>query len=210
MSVRRLLTLLMLFFLTFSLAQAQTAMNELISPSIKVLGFYSPSAASDRYSRFIQQEIASHDPANFPEDQKILLRKLGRGDALQPFTEDDRREWEKHLRRHMDDATVIEVLVSNPSATSDIGGFVQPDPSQPESTWQVAWNEKFLTADGEHLLEVRRGKKLPDVPQFRVVFVIHSWKQNLPLRSSDGELSLPPIQPLPERLWRLAPYQMPG
>lgn len=191
-------------------AQAQTTMIKDKSPSIDVLGFYSLSAASDQYARFIDRKIAFHDPANFSEDQKALFQRLGRADALQPFTDEDRRKWEDHLRHHMTDAAVFEVLVSNPDATFDIGQFVQPDPLQPESRWQVAWNEKFLTVDGEKLLEVGRGKTLPNAQQFRVVFVIHSWKLNLPLQSSYGQLSLPPIQPLPERLWRLAPYELPN
>lgn len=210
MNVRRPLILSMLLALIpICLAQAQTAMIEHKSPSIKVLGVYSLSAASDQYSRFIRETIASHDPANFSEDQKALFRKLGRGDALQPFTEQDRREWEDRLRYHMADAAVFEVLVSHPDATFEIGGFVQPDPTQAEGNWQVAWNEKFLTADGERLLETGRGKKLPDADPFRVVFVIHFWKPNLPLRSNYGELALPSIQPLPQRLWRLAPYELP-
>ena len=191
-------------------AQAQTTMVNDKSPSIYVLGFYSLSAASDQYSRFIDRTIAFHDPANFSEDEKALFHRLGRADALRAFTDEDRREWEDHLRQYMSDAAVFEVLVSYPDATFDIGQFVQPDLAQPESHWQVAWNEKFLTVDGEKLLEVGRGQKLPNAQQFRVVFVIHSWKLNLPLRSSYGQLSLPPIQPLPERLWRLAPYELPN
>ena len=79
-----------------------------------------------------------------------------------------------------------------------------------ERFWQVAWNEKFLTPDGEKLLELDRKRRLPDAKQYRVVFVIHSWKSGLPLRSSYGELALPSIQPLPERLWQLTPYELPG
>jgi hypothetical protein len=35
-------------------------------------------------------------------------------------------------------------------------------------------------------------------------------REMLPLRSSYGELTLPSIQPLPDRLWRLAPYEIPS
>jgi hypothetical protein len=211
MSVRRLPMLVMLLaVIQICFAQAQTAMTEQKTSPIKVLGFYSLSAASDQYARFIRETIAFHDPANFSEEQKALFRRLGRGDALEPFTDEDRKDWEDHLRHHMTDAAVFEVLVTNSDATFDIGEFVQPDPSQSKDFWQVAWNEKFLTPDGEEVLLVPRGRKLPEVEQFRVVFVIHFWKANLPLRSSYGELPLPVMQPLPDRLWRLTPYELPS
>jgi hypothetical protein len=178
--------------------------------SLEVLGAYSFSAASEAYSRFIREQVALHDPANFTEEEKVLFRRLGRGDSLQPFTDGDRKEWEDHLRSFMQDAAVFEVLVKNPDASFDVGGFIQPDPAQPKNLWQVAWNEKFLSVDGETRLEVPAGSKLPGVAEFRVVFVIHDWKPALPLRSSSGDLPLPKLQPLPERLWRLAPYELPS
>ena len=185
-------------------------MNADNSPSLKVVGLYFLSADKEAYSRFIREQIASHDPANFSEEEKALFRKLGRGDSLHPFTDDDRKEWEDHLRHHMDEAAVFEVMVTNPDASFDVGKFVQPDPAKSEGFWQVAWNEKFLAPDGESLIELNRTQKLPGASQYRVVFVIHFWKPNLPLRSSYGELALPAQQPLPERLWRLTPYELPG
>ena len=180
------------------------------SPSLKVVGFYSFSADAAAYARFIQSEIASRDPVNFPEDIKERLRQLGRGDDLQPLTGEDRQELEEHLRFHMDEAAVFEVMVTDPDASFDIGKFVQPDPLKSENFWQAAWNHKFLAPEGEALIKLHRPQKQPDAPQYRVVFVIHFWKPNLPLRYSDGKLALPVQQPLPERLWRLAPYQTPG
>ena len=210
MSCRRLpILLILLALMPIRPAQAQAATTGGKSSSIEVLGFYSFSAAADRYMGFIRETIAFHDPANFSEKDKALFRRLGRGDALKPFTDEDRQEWEDHLRDHMTDAAVFEVLVSDPDPAFDVGQFVQPDPSQPKHLWQVAWNEKFLSSDGERVLQVEHGK-LPDSAPFRVVFVIHFWKPNLPLQSGDGELRLPPIQPMPDRLWRLTPYELPG
>ena len=100
-------------------------------------------------------------------------------------------------------------MVDNPDATFKVAGFIQPDPAQSRNFWQVAWNATFLTVDGESVIKIDRDKKLPDAAQFRVVFVIDDWKPGLPLRSSYGDLPLPSLQPLPERLWRLAPYELP-
>ena len=116
---------------------------------------------------------------------------------------------EGRLHSNMDDAVLFEVMVDNPDATFKVAGFIQPAPSQPRDFWQVAWNATFLTVEGEAVLELDRDKKLPDAAQFRVVFVIHDWKPGLPLHSSYGELALPSVQALPERLWRLAPYGLP-
>jgi hypothetical protein len=178
------------------------------SPPLKVIGSYSLSADWTAYSRFLRQEIDSYDPANFPEEHKELFRRLGRGDSLQPFTDEDRREWEEHLRSYMDDTAMFEVLVTSPDGAFNVDEFVQPDPSRPHDAWQVAWNGTFLTPDGETVIG-QYPCKLPDALQYRVVFAIHFWKPDLPLHSSYGELALPPMQPLPERLWRLTPYRPP-
>jgi hypothetical protein len=178
--------------------------------SLDVIGFYSLSADRAAYDRFIHATIASHDPANFPEDQIALFRRLGRGDALHPFTDEDRQDWEEHLRHHMDEAAVFEVMVTDAGANFDISKFVQPNPAQSRDFWQVAWNNKFLTSNGEALIELDRAQKLPQTAPYRAVFVIHFWTPNLPLYYGDRELTVPAQQPLPARLWRLAPYEVPG
>jgi hypothetical protein len=190
------------------LARAQGAMDVDKSPSLKVIGLYSLSSDRKAYLRFIKEQIDASDPANFSEDVREKLRRLGH--EPQPYTAEDRQEKEEDLRYHMDEAAVVEVLVTNPDTHFDVGKFVQPDPARSENFWQVAWNEKFLTSDGETLIKLDRTQKLPNASQYRVVFVIHFWLPTQPLRSSYGELALPAMQPLPERLWRLAPYEVPG
>ena len=177
-------------------------------PSIEVLGLYSPSANAAEFERFVREEVASRDPANFGEESLAVLRRLGREADLVPFTDEDRRDVEDELHFHLREAIVVEALVRHPDASFDVGAFTQPDPQQPESRWQVAWNEKFLAPDGQTLLEQVSWGAGQDA-EFRVVFVMHFWKAGLPLSSSYGELSLPKVEPLPERLWRLAPYVTP-
>ncbi|HEY0469453.1 MAG TPA: hypothetical protein VGC79_34930, partial [Polyangiaceae bacterium] len=173
---RFLHTLAILIALIPTLARAQSGANVSKPPSLEVIGFYSFSSDAAAYIRFIQNEIVSRDPANFSEDDKALFRRLGRGDSLHPFTDEDRKESEEQLRFHMDQAAVFEVTVTNSDASFDIGKFVQPNPSQSENFWQVAWNEKFLTPDGDTLIKLERAQKLPDASRYRVVFVIHFWK----------------------------------
>lgn len=109
----------------------------------------------------------------------------------------------------MDDAVILEVLVANPDARFNPHDFTQIDPSNPEAHAEMAWNETFLTADGETVIETDYKQRLPAAKQYRVVFVIHRWEPSLPLLSSYGELYAPPVQPLTERLRRLAPYDLP-
>jgi hypothetical protein len=71
----------------------------------------------------------------------------------------------------------------------------------------VAWLEKFLTSDGERLLGEFKLNELPKERTYRVVFYIHFWNPEQPLLSSYGPLELPPVTPMPTRLWRLARYR---
>ncbi|HEY4370354.1 MAG TPA: hypothetical protein VGN52_00300 [Burkholderiales bacterium] len=98
-------------------------------------------------------------------------------------------------------------MVSNADGRFDPGDFIQPDPDMPPGQEQVAWNETYLAEDGESVIA---GYPLPDIPKqdrYRVVFVIHCWKPQLALESSYGTLACPAIQALPDRLWRLVPYE---
>ena len=205
----RLLLILSLLTGAAGSARAQSGGDMASSIPLRVLGVYSLSADKAAYARFIRSTIDSRDSANFAEKTKDVLRRLGRGDSLQPFTDEDRQEWEERLRSNMDDAAVLEVTVDNPDATFKVAGFIQPNPVHPRQSWQAAWNATLLSADGEASLHRDRDRKLPGAAQFRVVFVIHDWKPGLPLRSSYGDPPRPPLQPLPERLWCLAPYELP-
>lgn len=175
-------------------------------PSLSILGVYSFSADKAAYARFIRELIDANDPPNFSEAVKDILR--GRGE-IAPLTDEDRQEWEDNLRRHMDDAAVVELMVTNPDTRFNPRDFAQVDPSTPKDHNEMAWNETFLTADGNTVIETDYKQRLPAARQYRVVFVIHRWESRLPLGSSYGELQTPPVQPLPERLWRLASYDLP-
>ena len=52
--------------------------------------------------------------------------------------------------------------------------------------------------------------EVPSEPCFRVAFYIHYWKHENGLNGPYGSLELPPVQPMPQRLWQLAPYEQIG
>lgn len=66
----------------------------------------------------------------------------------------------------------------------------------------AAWEPSFLSADGE------RTQQVDECPLFRVAFYIHEWPNGSELVGPTGALRLPPFVPVPERLWRLAPYAL--
>lgn len=178
------------------------------SPRIEALGLYSFSADSVAYERFITLYLDNLDPANWDEKTRATLGAL-RPSILDPMTEETRRLKREEIVEYSREAALVEVMVTNPDATFDVGDFTQPDPRNPAAGWQVAWNEKYLSLDGEQLLEDNRKQPLLGMPPYRIAFVIHYWLADQPLLSSYGEVRLPPMEPLPDRLWRLAPYEQP-
>jgi hypothetical protein len=116
-----------------------------------------------------------------------------------------RREAEREAREQLESVALIECLVLNPDETFDVGDFTQPQPGVDRSSWQAAYEEAFLSADGEERLDVQWGD-LPKENVFRVAFYLHFWNQYAPLVTSYGELTCPAVSDMPERLQRLAPF----
>jgi hypothetical protein len=112
------------------------------------------------------------------------------------------------VREQLASVALIEVLVSGADTQFSVSDFAQADPEKPRSDWQAAYAEAFLSPDGESLL-VARWKRLPaGLTDFRVAFYMYYWKVGQPLLSSYGSLETPPPSQMPERLSRLAPYEM--
>ena len=132
------------------------------------MGLYSPAANAVEFERFVQHRMSWLT-----------------GDE---FTPEDRVDAALEIRELLSDAVVVEVLVSNADERFDLADFAQADPNQPKSEWQVAWNETYLSADGNSVLGGYPCPEAPEINEFRVVFVIHYWKSVFPLLSSYGEL----------------------
>jgi len=114
------------------------------------------------------------------------------------------------VRKQLESAVLVEVLVSNADAKFDVGHFVQPDPKLPRENWQAPWAEAFLSEDGERLLKAREKSVLAGSATFRVAFFMFYWKVDQPLLSSYGELPAVRSSAMPERLARLVPYELIG
>jgi hypothetical protein len=158
-------------------------------PHIKVLGVYSPGTNASDFQTFVDD---------------VFSRNADEYEDLSPEALASER---KAIEQSLADAVLLEALVENPDEKFSMGEFVQPDPGSPSNNWQVAWCEKFLTSDGGGLLGEYHFDEVPSDPRFRVVFYIHYWKHENGLDGPYGSLELPPVRPMPQRLWQLAPYE---
>jgi hypothetical protein len=177
------------------------------APSLKVLGLYSPKACEADFKSFVDQYVAKSDPANFDQETKDFFKRFGRDIELMPFDDANRANLREEIEDELGSAAYLEVLVSYPDERFDIIRFVQQDSSAAPGFGQVAWNETYLSEDGSELISGYPSKEIPKLSRFRVVFVIHSWQEGQTLYSPYGELAYPEMEQLPERIWRLAPYE---
>jgi hypothetical protein len=107
------------------------------------------------------------------------------------------------------DVCLIELTIDAPPSTVDVGGFTQEDPRLDPSSWQVPYDERYLSQDGtreigerwERWIDTLRHSAKQDEPSTtRMVFFFHFLDSNRPLSTPEGEVSLPSIQTMPERL----------
>lgn len=134
-----------------------------------------------------------------------LLREQLRILHSHPMSRRERAQAEQACREQLSSSVLVEAMVRNRDDTFDAGEFTQPQRSNPEANWQVAWAEAYLTPDGESLL-VDRWSDPPATGDLRVAFYLHFWQPNEVLRTSYGDVPCAPAEDMPERLARLVPY----
>jgi hypothetical protein len=118
-----------------------------------------------------------------------------------------RQEAERRCREQLASTVLIGLDVRDRDDRFDVAQFTQPQATTRQDSRQSAWAEVYLSPDGETRLETL----WPDPPresEFRVAFFLHFWNPSLPLMTSYGELQCPQVEPMPERLLRLVPYQL--
>lgn len=108
-------------------------------------------------------------------------------------------------RRQLESVVLVETLLKACDERFDVCDFTQERDGAPRSTWQAAWNHRYLTADGETLLETQ-GFDVPRLKTFRCAFFLHFYQPAKTLRTSYGECNCPPVEDMPARLARLAPF----
>lgn len=116
-------------------------------PTVQVVGVYSPSANATEYEAFLSAEVSARNPINFSEETKALFVRFGRAGELVELHPEELAEIRVELERDFGSAALVEVLVTDPDSTFSIAAFVQPNPEGPRGHGQVAWCEKYITAD---------------------------------------------------------------
>lgn len=111
--------------------------------------------------------------------------------------EEHRQQTEATVRDELSSVYLIEVIVQNRDEYFNINDFTQ------SGSDQVAYNEIFLTLDGCSVLSRFLD---PDDKDLRIAFFLHFFDPHKPLQSSYGELEIPSVHAMPQRLINLAPY----
>ena len=125
------------------------------------------------------------------------------GENLPP---DKQAETLARCREQLESVALIEALVSNLDKRFRVDDFTQVNASLPRESWQAAWAEAYLSADGSKLLA--RGDEPEALPAvFRIAFVLHCWQPTAPLVTSYGDVHCPAPGAMLDRLHRLVPYE---
>jgi len=177
-------------------------------PNIHLIGVCSPTIDRARYNAFVDEQVARQNPINFSQELKDFLKRVGRESEIVALPAQELQERREYFEQEFSGVAQVEVRVENPDEHFNVGDFQQIDPSLPKTRWQVAWSEVFLSPDGEQLLGQYHFNERPAESVYRVAFFIHAWRHQLGLNSTYGPLTLVPQSPIPERLWRLAPFEL--
>jgi hypothetical protein len=119
------------------------------------------------------------------------------------------KEYDEPLFHNAYNAALIEMLVDDDSLEFDPGLVVQENPNRTESLWQTAWNETYLSSDGETVIAGYPRPTKPVTNRLRVALFIHCFSEYPVVSYAGKPLQLPSITAMPERLWQLAPYELP-
>lgn len=139
-----------------------------------------------------------------PVTPELLARQIK--ELVSPrMTSAQQRQTNEHIRRQLESVVLIEVLVENADDRFSCDDFTQPLVGVPRSSWQAAYREALLSADGRRKRSARSGEKA-DARNFRVVFFLHCYRPDLPLLTSYGERNCPPVANMPTRLQKLHPF----
>jgi hypothetical protein len=114
---------------------------------------------------------------------------------------------ERDCRESLESVVLIEVAVSHRDGRFAMRDFTQRRDDLPRDSWQSAWEEAFLTADGINRLAVPFNKT-PAGDDLRIAFYLHFWDPSKPLCSSYGDVVCPQPAEIPERLEKLVPYEL--
>lgn len=98
---------------------------------------------------------------------------------------------------------LIEMLIHGSNGPFDVGAITQEDTDQPPENWQVPYDERIISADGNAILTEpfeAQGDEEKWSGDFRLGIFFHCLDPSKPLRTPFGEMQLPEPEEVPERL----------
>ena len=138
-----------------------------------------------------------------------VLRILG---VYKPHIPDEahQQQWQvtesdEETREHFEKLVLIEAVVEGIDSKFQIGDLGQTIKFGESESFQCAYDEALLSADGEALIE-RNMNCVHGTGSLRFAFYLHYFDHSQRLSWSYGKVDFPPIQPVPERLRTLVPY----
>jgi hypothetical protein len=164
-------------------------------PHVRVIGAHLPRLDQAAIAQFIHDDVA--------EFKRVLLDLNARGEIYTDPAEIEERALElpEELDAELQSCALFELEVTGNDASFDPSEFHNPD------TDLYGWAHVILSMDGTEVLG--DDQEAPaEWKDFRAAFWVQDWDE-LPgrLAGPDGEVALPPFTPVPDRLWRLAPFR---
>lgn len=163
---------------------------------VSVVGAHLPRLTPDRMSKWIA-DTAEDFRAEMTKDVQSGLFKSWTLEEIAIRAEELPDEYMSALRG----VALFEIRVDQCEVAFDFTQFSE------QLTTSVAWEPVLLTEDGETKIETN-DPFTTELSAFRAAIFIHDWPENGTLLGPTGPLSLPNFTPVPERLWKLAPYEL--
>jgi hypothetical protein len=161
---------------------------------LSILGAYLPRLSPERLAAWVKEDVKEFVDG---------IRELQQRGLAQSWSDHELRtraeELPQELESSLNAVALFEMFVQ------DHHGEFDPFSTSEKETTSVAWEPAFLSVDGQELIGAE-GADLRTVETFRVAFYIHDWPEKGVLVGPCGELPIPRFEPVPERLWTLAPY----
>jgi hypothetical protein len=162
---------------------------------VRVLGAHLPRLDQAGIAKFIREDVERF--------KETLFGLIAAGTIKRDREEIESRALElpEELDYDLQRCALFELEVTENDTEFDPAEYGNPD------SGGLGWEPAFLSLDGtSHVTEAYKAPA--SLRDFRVVFYVHDWELPGRLVGPSGELDLPSFTPVPERLWKLAPYSL--
>lgn len=164
---------------------------------LRVLGAHLPRLDQAGIEKFIREDIDRFKQTLFD------LINAGKIERDPEEVEERALELPEELEFDLQRCALFELEVTGNESEFDPSEYGNPE------SGGLGWEPVFMSMDGTTI--VTDSYKAPaSLKAFRVAFYVHDWELPGRLTGPAGELELPPFTPVPERLWKLAPYSCVG